>query len=67
MTNIWIFYGRDRNGIRTIHSIRQCKKPEGTKEYKEIRNLLENDTYEIVGYMNSNKWNKENQYIKVVE
>jgi len=68
MTNTWIFYGKDRNGIKTIHFIKECKKPERTKEYNEIRNLLKkNDKYEIVGCMTSNSWNKGNQYIKVVQ
>jgi hypothetical protein len=67
MTNTWIFYGKDRNGIKTIHFIKECKKPESTKEYKEMMHLLENDTYYVTGYMTSNAWNKGNQYIKVVQ
>lgn len=68
MTNTWIFYGEDYNGIKTIYSIRQCKNPRRTKEYNEIKNLLEkNNKYEIVGCITSNSWNKQNQYIKVVQ
>jgi len=64
-TQTWIFYGNDHNEIKTIHYIKQCKRPEATSEYKEMMHLLENDTYYTTGYMTSKAWNKENQYIKV--
>ena len=66
MTNTWIFYGNDRSGIKTIHYIKQCKRPEATSEYKEMMQLLENNTYYTTGYMTSKAWNKESQYIKIV-
>jgi len=65
--NTWIFYGNDHSGIKTIHFIKECKRPEATKEYKEMMLLLENDTYYTTGYMTSKAWNKENQYIKVIQ
>ena len=49
--NKWMFYGEDHSGNKTIHFIKECKKPESTKEYKEMMHLLENNTYQIVGYM----------------
>ena len=61
----WIFYGIDRGGIKTIHFIKECKRPEATKEYKKMMFLLENYTYSATGYETSEVWNKENQYIKV--
>ena len=39
-TQTWIFYGKDRNGIITIHAIKQCKNPERTAEYKEMLYVL---------------------------
>jgi hypothetical protein len=66
MTNTWIFYGNDRNGIKTIHYIKECKKPERTSEYKEMMHLLENNTYYTTGYMTSKAWNKDHQYIKII-
>jgi hypothetical protein len=65
MTKTWIFYGTDRNGIKTVHYIKQCKKPAMTSEYKEMMHWLENDTYYTTGYMTSKVWNEENQYIKI--
>ena len=65
--NTWIFYGIDRNGIKTIHSIKECKHPEATKEYKKMMFLMENSTYHTTGTMTSKAWNKENQYIKVIQ
>lgn len=67
MTNTWIFYGDSHDGIRTLHYIKECKRPEATKEYKEMMFLLENNTYHVTGYMTSKAWNKENQYTKVVQ
>jgi hypothetical protein len=66
MTNTWIFYGTDHSGIKTIHHIKQCKRPEATSEYKEMMHLLENNTYYTTGYMTSKAWNKDHQYIKVI-
>ena len=40
MINTWIFYGTNREGIKTVHYIKQCKKPEMTGEYKEMMQLL---------------------------
>ena len=65
MTNTWIFYGNDHNGIKTIHFIKECKRPQATKEYKEMMQLLENNTYHTTGYMTSKAWNKTHQYIKI--
>ena len=65
-TQTWIFYGKDKSGVTTIHAIKQCKDPERTAEYKEILHHLENDTYHVTGTMTSNAWNKEHQYTKVV-
>ena len=62
----WIFYGNDREGIRTIHFIKKCKRPEATKEYKEMMQLLGNNIYYTTGYMTSKAWNEENQYIKII-
>ena len=62
----WIFYGTDRNGIKTIHFIKECKRPEATKEYKEMMYLLENYTYYTTGYMTSKAWNTDHQYIKII-
>lgn len=67
MKNTWIFYGQSHDGIRTLHYIKECKRPEATKEYKQMMVLLENNAYEVTGYMTSKKWNQENQYIKVVQ
>ena len=67
MTNTWIFYGDSQDGIRTLHYIKECKRPEATKEYKEMMFLLENNAYHVTGYMTSKKWNEENQYIKVIQ
>ena len=66
MNKTWIFYGTDRSGIKTIHHIKQCKKPEMTGEYKEMMFLLENYTYYTTGYMTSKAWNEDHQYIKVI-
>lgn len=66
MTNTWIFYGNDHSGIKTIHYIKQCKRPEATSEYREMMRLLENYTYYATGYMTSKAWNKDHQYIKVI-
>jgi hypothetical protein len=66
MTNTWIFYGTNHSGIKTIHHIKQCKRPEATSEYKEMMHLLENNTYYTTGYMTSKAWNKNHQYIKVI-
>jgi len=65
-TQTWIFYGKDRNDITTIHAIKQCKNPLRTAEYKELLHHLENDTYHVTGTMTSNVWNKDHQYTKVV-
>ena len=65
MINTWIFYGTNREGIKTVHYIKQCKKPEMTGEYKEMMQLLEINEYYTTGYMTSKAWNKENQYIKM--
>jgi hypothetical protein len=61
----WIFYGTDRQGIKTVHYIKQCKKPEMTGEYKDMLRRLDFDEYYTTGYMTSQAWNKENQYIKI--
>ena len=66
MTNTWIFYGNDHSGIKTIHYIKQCKRPEATSEYKEMMHLLEINEYYTTGYMTSKAWNEENQYIKII-
>ena len=66
MTNTWIFYGNDHSGIKTIHYIKQCKRPEATSEYKEMMHLLEINEYYTTGYMTSKEWNKDHQYIKVI-
>lgn len=65
MKNTWIFYGTDKDGIKTVHYIKQCKKPALTSEYKEMMLLLENNTYFSTGYMTNKAWNTENQYIKM--
>jgi hypothetical protein len=66
MTNTWIFYGKNREGITTIHFIKECISPERTNEYKEMMYLLGDNTYHTTGYMTSKAWNKDNQYIKVI-
>ena len=63
----WIFYGQSQDRIRTLHYIKECKRPEATKEYKQMMQLLENSTYHVTGYMTSKAWNKENQYIKILQ
>ena len=65
MINTWIFYGTDRDGIKTVRYIKRCKKPRLTDEYKEMMRLLENNTYYSTGYMTSKAWNKDHQYIKI--
>ena len=61
----WIFYGANHQGIKTIHYIKQCKKPEMTGEYKDMMRRLDFNEYHTTGYMTSKAWNKENQYIKI--
>jgi len=65
-TQTWIFFGNDKNGVTTIHAIKQCKNPTQTAEYKELLHHLENNTYHETGTMTSNVWNKEHQYTKIV-
>ena len=65
MINTWIFYGTDKEGIKTVHYIKQCKKPEMTSEYKNMRQRLDFDKYYTIGYMTSKAWNKDNQFIKI--
>lgn len=62
----WIFYGESQDGIKTLHHIKKCKRPEATKEYKQMMLLLEDNTYHVTGYMTSNAWNKDHQYTKVI-
>jgi len=45
----WIFY----------------KKPEMTGEYKDMMRRLDFDEYYTTGYMTSQAWNKDHQYIKI--
>ena len=66
-TKTWVFYGESQDGIKTIHFIKQCKKPPATKEYKKMLSLLSNNTYHTVGNMTSTRWNEENQYIKIAQ
>ena len=66
MKNTWIFYGESKEGVRTLHFIKECKQPERTKEYKEMMQFLEISKYYITGHMTSKAWNKNNQYIKIV-
>ena len=63
--NTWIFYSTDDNGIKTIQYIKDCAKPQLTKEYKETQELLWKVEVSSVGHMTSQAWNKENQYIKI--
>ena len=63
--NNWIFYGTDKEGIKTIHYIKQCKHPWLTNEYKNMMKKLDFNEYHSTGYMTSIAWNKENQYIKI--
>jgi|TARA_B110000908_G_C10164714_1_gene407800 hypothetical protein len=65
MINTWIFYGTDKEGIKTVHYIKQCKKPEMTSEYKNMRQRLDFDKYYTIGYMTNKAWNKDNQFIKI--
>ena len=65
MRHTWIFYGTDREGIKTVHYIKQCKKPEMTGEYKDMRRRLDFYKYYTIGYMTSKAWNKDNQFIKI--
>jgi hypothetical protein len=63
--NNWIFYGTDKEGIKTIHYIKKCKNPWLTNEYKDMLLRLHLNEYNKTGYMTSKAWNKENQYIKI--
>ena len=65
LTN-WVFYTEDRNGVRTIQSIQECKSPAKTSNYKHLMYLLDNakDAH-VVGHMTANAWNQQYQYIKV--
>ena len=65
--NKWIFYGESQDGIKTIHFIKECKKPRLTKEYKKMLSLLRNNTYRTVGNMTGKRWNEENYHIKVAQ
>jgi len=65
MINTWIFYGTDRDEIKTVHYIKQCKKPEMTGEYKDMIRRLDFNEYYTIGYMTSKAWNKDNQFIKI--
>ena len=62
----WIFYSTDHSGLKTIHYIKQCKRPEATSEHKEMMRLLDNNTYYTTGCMTSKAWNEDHQYIKVI-
>ena len=65
MIHTWIFYATDREGIKTIHYIKQCKKPEMTGEYKDMMRRLDFNECYTTGYMTSKAWNKDNQFIKI--
>jgi hypothetical protein len=64
--NTWIFYGSPEHGSskKTIHFVKTCKKPERTKEYNTMRNLLKDDVYRIIGYCTTKKWNEDHNIIK---
>jgi hypothetical protein len=61
----WIFYGTNRECIKTIHYIKQCKNPRMTNEHKDMMRRLDFDEYHTTGYMTSEAWNKKHQYIKI--
>ena len=62
----WIFYGSPEHtsSKKTIHFVKKCKSPERTKEYNTMMNLLENDTYGLVGHCTVKSWNESHNIIK---
>lgn len=62
----WIFYTQDRNGVRTIQSMRECVHPQKTSDYKHLMWLLENaKDCHVVGHMTAKAWNEQYQFVKI--
>lgn len=57
---MWVFYTTESEGSRKkAVACRDAKKPERTKEYKELYKKLDNDEIYTFGFMSLDAWLKE--------
>lgn len=48
--NFYLYYLLDNNKYRFLYTIRNCKRPEQTKEYKRLQSWLNSSAVKSIGW-----------------
>lgn len=48
--NFYLYYRLENSNIKFLYSVRNCIRPEQTKEYKKLRDWLYRNTIEAAGW-----------------
>lgn len=48
--NFYLYYMLENSSFRFLYTVRNCKRPEQTKEYKKLKNWLDRSTVHAIGW-----------------